>query len=82
MLIVTQLDRSFIEKALGDMVDMKLSMSQQRAFATRKAHGVLGCFRQNIAGRLRKVVLLSPYLEMHFWARGTRDEWKYLRDIS
>lgn len=63
-------------------MDIKLSMSQQCAFATRKAHGVLGCFRQNIAGRWRQVVLLSLCLEMQFWAPGTRDEWKYLREIS
>lgn len=57
------------EKGPRDFMDTELNMSQQCAFAIKKDNGVLGCLRQNISSRLRKVILLlnsalvRPYLE-------------------
>lgn len=57
MLGAAQLGSSLEEKDLGVQVDTSLNMSQQRALATKKDNGVLGCARQSIASRLRKVIL-------------------------
>jgi len=42
------------------LVDDRLTMSQQRALAAKKASGLLGCIRRSVASRLREV-LLSLY---------------------
>lgn len=46
ILEATQLDSSLAVKDLGVLVDTKLNMSQQHAFVTKKASGILGCIRQ------------------------------------
>lgn len=57
------------EKGPRDLVDTELNMSQQCAFAIKKDNRVLGCLRQNISSRLRKVILplnsalVRPHLE-------------------
>ncbi|KAK4827003.1 hypothetical protein QYF61_013137 [Mycteria americana] len=53
----TQLENSLAEKDLGILVDTKLNMSQQCAPAAKEANGILGCIRQNIAGRSKEVIL-------------------------
>lgn len=67
LLGVTQLESSFIEKSLGVLVDTKLKMSQQCVFAIKKANGLLGCIKQSVASRSRKVILLlcSPLVRPH-----------------
>lgn len=67
LLGATQLESSFIEKSLGVLVDTKLNMSQQCAFATKKDNGLLGCIKESVASRLRKVILLlySPLVRPH-----------------
>jgi len=41
-------------------VDNRLTMSQQCAFAARKASHVVGGIRQSFAGRSREVILPFP----------------------
>jgi len=73
MLGAAQQESSLAEK---DLVVTKLNMSQQYAFATKKANGVLGCIKQSIASRLREVILpiyvllVRPHLEcwVQLWA--------------
>ncbi len=46
MLAATQLEISFVEKKLEILVDIKLNMSQQCVFTTKKkANGILGCIK-------------------------------------
>jgi len=50
-------------------VDVKFDMSGLRALAPRKANGILGCIKSNVARKSRKVILPSlstlvrPHLE-------------------
>lgn len=70
MLRAPQMEISFAEKDLGVLVDIKLNISQQHAFATEKVNGILGCIREIIASRSREViflfysVLVRPHLEL------------------
>jgi len=51
------LENSSVERDLGVLVDDRSTMSQQRALAAKKAHGILGCIRRSVASRLREVLL-------------------------
>ncbi|KAK4824012.1 hypothetical protein QYF61_009226 [Mycteria americana] len=46
-----RLESSFAEKDLGDLVDTKLNMNQQRAPAAKAADDILGCIRRSVAIR-------------------------------
>jgi len=52
------LQRSSAEKDLSVLVGNKLAMSQQCALMARKASGILWSIKNNMASRLREVVLL------------------------
>ena len=54
------LENSSVERDLGVLVDDRSTMSQQRALAAKKAHGILGCIRRSVASRSREVLL--PFL--------------------
>jgi len=79
------LESSFAEKALEVLVASRLSMSQPRALAARKAISLPGCIRQIIASRSVEVILsLCSALLRHIWSAvpsaglpGTRETWTY-----
>lgn len=53
MLEATQLESIFAEKDLVNLVNT----SQQRALATEKVNGILGCIRRSVSSRSREVAL-------------------------
>jgi len=53
---VDLLESSSVERDLGVLVDDRLTMSQQRALAAKKAKGILGCIRRSVASRSSEVL--------------------------
>ncbi|GAB0184834.1 mitochondrial enolase superfamily member 1 [Grus japonensis] len=84
------LESSLAEKDLGVRLVTKLTMSQQRALAAKKVNGVLGCIRQSIASRSRKVIvplysaLVKPHLEccVQFWTPQYKKDMDILERIQ
>ena len=79
------LERSSVEKDLGNLVENRLAISQKCALETKKANGILGCIKKSIASRSREVILflcfalMRPHLDycIQFW--GPR--FKKARDL-
>lgn len=72
------------EKALGVLLDTKLTTSQQHAFMAKVATSLVGCITQSIASRLKEVITpLCSALVRHMGAASssmfpsTRETWMY-----
>jgi len=53
-LVVDLLESSSVERDLGVPMGDRLTMSQQCALAAKKANGILGCIKKNVASRSRR----------------------------
>lgn len=58
-----------MEKYMGNTMDKKLYMNQQRALAAQKAYCILGCINRGVASRTRELIvplcfaLVRPHLD-------------------
>jgi len=77
------LESSSVERDLGVLGDDRVTMSQQRALAAKKANRILGCIQRSVSSRAREVLLplctalVRPHLQccVQFWApQFKRDE--------
>lgn len=51
-----------VENSLGMLVDKKFTMSQQCALKTKKANGILECFKKSVASSQERFSSSTPHL--------------------
>lgn len=78
-----RLQSRFSEKNTEVLVDNKLNVSQQRAFATKNAHKLLGCIRNSTASRPRQVIPpLYSALVRQLWASQSKRDTDILDQVQ
>lgn len=91
-----RLERSSVEKDIGDLVDDKLAMTQQCVLLAKKANGSLECIKKNHGQKVKggdpppllcssEIIsaVLCPFLDSAFQKRqGMLSDWRATKTIN